>query len=215
MRSLSLCHTIPSTHSMRNFSICRNHTKHSLHTAQSLSLPQPYQGLTPHCAVSLSATTVPSTHSTLCSLSICHNHTKHSLHTTHSLPQPYQALAPSYATSLCNNHTKHSFHTVQSLSLPQPNQALTPSYAVSLCHNHTKHSLYPSQSLSVTTIPNIFQLQSLHQVFSCSCLLSANLKLPFQSGHLFLLFLQKMHNLFMICLQVCQLLLQITIFCNK
>jgi hypothetical protein len=29
------------------------------------------------------------------------------------------------------------------------------------------------------------------------------------------LFLHKMQNLFMICLQGCQLLLQITIFCNK
>jgi hypothetical protein len=41
------------------------------------------------------------------------------------------------------------------------------------------------------------------------------LKLPFQSGLLFLLFLQKVQNLFMTCLQGCQLLLQITIFCNK
>ena len=72
-----------------------------------------------------------------------------------------------------------------------------------------------SLSLSVTTIPSVLQLQSLHQVLSCSCLLSAILKFPFQSGHLFLSFLQKLQNLFTICLQGCQLLLQITIFCNK
>ena len=130
-----------------------------------------------------------------------------------------------------NEGHHHAIHSIlRSLSLSQPYQALTPPCIVSLCHNHTKHSLHPAQSLSVTTIPsthsilrslsvitipNIFQLQSLHQVFSCSCLFSAILKLPSQSGHLFLLFLQKMQSLFMICLQGCQLLLQITIFCNK
>jgi hypothetical protein len=69
--------TIPSNHSiLLSLSLCHNHTKQSLHPdlslsvttipsnhsiLLSLSLSQPYQAITPYCAVSL-----------------CHNRTEHS-----------------------------------------------------------------------------------------------------------------------------------------